>query len=97
MNTDPATAAASSAYGSNANQIAASRVMLSYVFLQLVDSFGDVPYYSYGNQDPDFQDSRVTLHDFSDIFPTNIPYATVEAYSTYRRSGSQLKASLPNT
>lgn len=59
MNTDPATAAASSAYGSNANQIAASRVMLSYVFLQLVDSFGDVPYYSYGNQDPDFQALKV--------------------------------------
>lgn len=55
MNSDPETAAAASAYGSNANQIAAARVMLSYVFLQLVDTFGDVPYYSYGNPDPDFQ------------------------------------------
>ena len=55
MNTDPVTAGPTSAYGSNANQIAASRVMLSYVFLNLADSFGDIPYYSYGNKDADFQ------------------------------------------
>lgn len=55
MNTDPATAGTSSAYGSNANQIAASRVMLAYTFLNLADSFGDIPYYSYGTSDPEFQ------------------------------------------
>lgn len=55
INSDPSTAGAASAYGSNANQIAASRVMLSYVFLNLADTFGDIPYYSYGTSDPDFQ------------------------------------------
>ncbi len=55
VNTDPETAVQASAYGSNANQIAASRVMLSYVFLNLADTFGDIPYYSYGNSDADFQ------------------------------------------
>ncbi|MBP0612700.1 SusD/RagB family nutrient-binding outer membrane lipoprotein [Chryseobacterium sp. cx-311] len=55
MNSDPETAPGASAYGSNANQIAASRVMLSYVYLNLADTFGDIPYYSYGNSDPDFQ------------------------------------------
>jgi hypothetical protein len=55
MNTDPVSAGPTSAYGSNANQIAASRVMLSYVFLNLADTFGDIPYYSYGNTDADFQ------------------------------------------
>ncbi len=55
LNTDPETAGTTSAYGPNENQIAASRVMLSYVFLQLVDTFGDVPYYSYGTEDADFQ------------------------------------------
>ncbi|WP_407404402.1 SusD/RagB family nutrient-binding outer membrane lipoprotein [Chryseobacterium sp.] len=55
LNTDPATAALMSTYGSNKNQIAASRIMLSYVFLNLVDAFGDVPYWSYGNKDADFQ------------------------------------------
>ncbi len=55
LNTDPATAQTTSAYGANENQIAASRVMLAYVFLQLADTFGDIPYYSYGTVDPDFQ------------------------------------------
>ncbi len=55
LNTDPATAGSTSAYGANANQIAAARVMLSYVFLNLADTFGDIPYYSYGNPDADFQ------------------------------------------
>ena len=55
MNTDPATSVQASTYGSNKNQIAASRVMLSYVFLNLADTFGDIPYYSYGNNDADFQ------------------------------------------
>ena len=55
FNTDPATKEQNAAFGNNDNQIAAARVMLSYVFLQLVDSYGDVAYYSYGNKDPDFQ------------------------------------------
>lgn len=55
LNTDPATAGTMSAYGPNANQIAASRVMLAYVALTLTDTFGDVPYYSYGTKDEDFQ------------------------------------------
>ncbi|QCX52608.1 SusD/RagB family nutrient-binding outer membrane lipoprotein [Elizabethkingia sp. JS20170427COW] len=55
LNTDPATASQMSVYGPNNNQIAAARVMLSYVFLNLADTFGDVPYYSYGNKDADFQ------------------------------------------
>src|SRR5690606_37486811 len=37
------------------NQIAVSRILLSYIFQKLVDTFGDVPYYSYGSDDPEFQ------------------------------------------
>lgn len=55
MNTDPALKVQAAVYGNNTNQIAAARVMLAYTFLQLVDAYGDVPYYSYGNADPDFQ------------------------------------------
>lgn len=55
LNTDPLTKAQMAVYGANENQIALSRIMLSYVFLNLVDAFGDVPYYSYGNKDADFQ------------------------------------------
>lgn len=55
LNTDPITKVANRPYGNSNNQIAAARVMLVYTFLQLVDAYGDVPYYSYGNKDPDFQ------------------------------------------
>ena len=55
MNTDPETKLAASAYGPNDNQVAVSRIMLSYVFSQLADTYGDVPYFSYGNPDADFQ------------------------------------------
>lgn len=54
-NTNPKTAASNSIYGNTQNQIAAARVMLAYTFSLLVDTYGDVPYYSYGNSDPDFQ------------------------------------------
>jgi hypothetical protein len=60
LNTNPATKEQNAVYGNNDNQIAAARVMLSYVFLQLVDSYGDVPYYSFGNKDPDFQALQLT-------------------------------------
>lgn len=54
-NTNPETSAKNSAYGNTQNQIAAARVMLAYTFSQIADAYGDVPYYSYGNSDPDFQ------------------------------------------
>ena len=47
-------------YGNLDNQIAASRIFLAYTFQNLVDTFGDVPYWSYGNQDPDFQALDIT-------------------------------------
>ncbi len=55
LNTDPKTATQQSTYGPNVNQIAASRAMLANIFITLADSFGDIPYYSYGTKDPDFQ------------------------------------------
>lgn len=61
LNTDPATSVQMGVYGPNQNQIAAARVMLSYVFLNLADSFGDIPYYSYGNKDADFQALNIDM------------------------------------
>ena len=60
-NTDPATKVKMLAYGSNENQIAAARIMLSYVFANLTDAFGDIPYWSYGNKDADFQALNVDV------------------------------------
>jgi hypothetical protein len=55
LNTNSDTKVANAVFGNNTNQIAAARVMLAYTFLQAVDAYGDVPYYSYGNKDADFQ------------------------------------------
>lgn len=56
LNEDPETSALMSAYGSNNNQIQVSRILMAHVFSKLVDTFGDVPYWSYGGQgNPDFQ------------------------------------------
>ncbi|GAB2824908.1 RagB/SusD family nutrient uptake outer membrane protein [Ferruginibacter profundus] len=43
-NTNPGTKEASTAYGSNANQIAVAKILQSYIFWQLTDCWGDIPY-----------------------------------------------------
>ncbi len=57
LNTDPATKdiVTASGAGRNANQIAISRILKSYAYYALTDVFGNVPYNSYGSDDPDFQ------------------------------------------
>lgn len=55
LNVDPATSKAMSVYGNTQNQIAAGRVMLAFCFMNLADAYGDIPYYSYGTKDADFQ------------------------------------------
>ena len=53
LNTDPKTKELMTIYGKNENQIAAARIMLAYTFALLVETFGDVPYYSYGSPNPE--------------------------------------------
>lgn len=56
LNENPETANLMTAYGSNNNQIQATRIMMAYVFSKLVDTFGHIPYWSYGQRDnTDFQ------------------------------------------
>lgn len=55
LNTNSKTKNQMSVYGDNDNQIAASRIMLSYLFSILADTYGSIAYYSYGNSDSDFQ------------------------------------------
>lgn len=56
LNTDPATKEETSNYGSNENQIAAARIMMAFTFNLLVETFGDIPYYSWGSRNnPRFQ------------------------------------------
>ncbi|MBT8318534.1 MAG: SusD/RagB family nutrient-binding outer membrane lipoprotein, partial [Gramella sp.] len=60
LNSNPDTAGEAATVGANVNQIAASRIMLAYMFHQLTNTFGDIPYYSYGADDPDFQALQVS-------------------------------------
>lgn len=55
VNTNPETRELAAGVGNNDNQIAAARIMLAYIFHVLTDTFGDVPYYSFGTDNPDFQ------------------------------------------
>lgn len=58
-NTDEATKNDVLAYGPNEGQIAVARIMLSYTFNMMADTFGDIPYYSYGSDNPNFQALKV--------------------------------------
>lgn len=76
-NNDEETAVLAATVGNNANQIAASRIMLAYNFHQATDFFGDIPYYSYGSDDPDFQALNVE-EVFSPVFaPSEKIYADI--------------------
>lgn len=52
---DPANAVKAKEYGNIENQLAAARIMLVYTQLQALEIYGDIPYYSFGSDDPDFQ------------------------------------------
>lgn len=69
LNVDPATSEQVATVGNNNNQIAASRIMLSYIFHKLTDTFGDVPYYSYGSDNPNFQALNID-ENLSPVFAT---------------------------
>ena len=44
INSDSSTAGNAQQYGTNENQIAASTILMSYLFLHLTDRFGDIPF-----------------------------------------------------
>ncbi len=60
LNTDEATKGDMLAYGSNENQIAAARILKTWVFNLLTDTYGPIPYQSVGTEDPDFQALNAT-------------------------------------
>jgi len=78
LNTDEATAADMAAYGSNNNQIQCTRIMMAYTFNIMADTWGDIPYYSYGSDNEAFQ--ALQLGDTDDADQILEPgYATQEA------------------
>nr|WP_319398547.1 SusD/RagB family nutrient-binding outer membrane lipoprotein [uncultured Carboxylicivirga sp.] len=77
LNTDEATKSDMAAYGDNENQIAAARIMLAYIFQLAANQWGDVPYYSYGSDDADFQ--ALYLRDEAVSAPKYAPQAKIYA------------------
>lgn len=60
LNTNEETAPDMAArFGPNENQIAAARIMLVYIYLYAVETWGDVPYASYGSDNPSFQANQL--------------------------------------
>lgn len=78
LNSDPSTRdqVTASGAGRNATQIAISRILKSYAFYALTDLFGDVPYYSYGSDDADFE---ALQHDPENITPRYAPQEKIYA------------------
>lgn len=60
LNEDESTMSSAAASGDNQNQIAICRIMLAWTFNLMTDTWGDIPYYSYGTDDADFQALRVS-------------------------------------
>jgi hypothetical protein len=93
LNTDEATREAAAASGNNENQIAASRIMLSLMFYELTNFFGDVPYYSYGSDDPDFEALNID-GTFSPVFAAQ-DKIYVDILKELREAADQLNTSAP--
>ena len=55
LNTDEATKGDMLVYGANQNQIAAARILKTWVFNLMTDTYGPVPYHSVGTVDAEFQ------------------------------------------
>lgn len=55
LNTDEATKGDMLVYGANQNQIAAARILKTWVFNLMTDTYGPIPYHSVGTVDADFQ------------------------------------------
>jgi hypothetical protein len=79
LNTDEATKAGMSAYGSNANQIASARILRAWTFQHLTDLYGDIPYFDAlkANQGSDFYLPKYDKQ--ADIYPAIIMELTEAA------------------
>ncbi|MCF8302695.1 MAG: SusD/RagB family nutrient-binding outer membrane lipoprotein [Bacteroidales bacterium] len=70
-----------SAYGANENQIACTRIMMAWAFNLMANTWGDIPYYSFGADKEQFQ--ALSLADVtSEEEITQPAYATQEAIFT---------------
>ena len=77
--------------GNNENQIAVSRIMLSYIFNFLVTTFGAIPYYSYGSDNENFQGLNIDQYP-TPKFATELEI-TLDILKELRESADMISAS----
>ncbi len=98
LNTDPETAAEVAATsGANVNQIATSRIMLSWLFDMMASTWGDIPYYSYGSDNANFQALSLAGAEepiISPVYATQ-PEIFADILNELSEAADQLDSSLP--
>jgi hypothetical protein len=95
FNTDEATKNSALAYGANENQIACTRIMMSWIFNQMADTWGDIPYFSYGSSNPDFQ--ALTLSGGSEAILTPVYANQADVYADILNELSEAADQLDET
>lgn len=78
-NTDEETKNAAAAYGANENQIATIRIAMAWAFNVMADTWGDIPYYSYGSDDADFEALKLADVDEEVLSPKYAPQSKIYA------------------
>lgn len=68
LNTNESTKGDMLAYGANENQIAAARILKTWTFALLTETYGPVPYQSVGTVDPEFQALNATGNVISPVY-----------------------------
>jgi len=79
FNTDEETKNAAAAYGDNDNQIAIARIVMAWAFNVMTDTWGDIPYYSYGSDDPDFHALKLADNETEILSPAYAPQSKIYA------------------
>ena len=79
LNTNEETMVEASASGDNDGQIASTRVIMGWAFNLMVDTWGDIPYYSYGSPSDAFQALQLADVETEVLYPA---YATQEQVYT---------------
>ena len=97
LNDDPETADAAAQSGANVNQIATCRVMLAWLFDVMASTWGDIPYWSYGSDDPDFQALNLAGVETQIITPAYAPQDKIFAdiLNELSEANDQFDESLP--
>jgi hypothetical protein len=97
LNTEEATMDAAASSGANVNQVAQCRILLAYLFDVMASAWGDIPYWSYGSDDAEFQALNLSGVDEQIVTPVYAPQDKIFAdiLNELSEAADQLDESLP--